>query len=298
VGKRGLVYASISPLSDRYVAGYSHFDLFGKGWFFNLELNQTESERIESRGAQTKIDPQLGRALTLAAPVARNQWLRLGYEWSRLETDTRFQLPPSPLFPGGELRNLGVSTHETWDFSWERNTADDTFLPSLGDTLRIGWQRERQLLERTEFLTLPEITVTGEESDRFYLDAEQFITPRFRHTLFGRLRLDYRENEAEGRAASRFESRVGELELGYRFRPLTGQAARRFGDLYLGGSLDWRRLALQSETHFGGASDSRFERTSDLFQIEVFAAWRHRWGVVRANLRYVRSDDNERQDVP
>ena len=208
VGRSGVAFAGVSGVSLQ--AGYSHYDLFGRGILASVGYSEglTEVEDPLPYG----IDPNLAvwewgdtgkLSLSLAVPLSRDDsfhfaWSdRRGQASARREVFGPFRLPLEPL----EFIDDGELTMRRGEAKWVRDTSDDPLLPTGGFTLSAGL--EYVAFEARELIALrfdPDVIdppepfapppFTGEQvTAAFSALRHRSLTPRQSVSAGGRLSL-------------------------------------------------------------------------------------------------------------
>ena len=279
LGKGGMAYATFFPEKDRYIGGYSHFDILQKGIFFNLELAYNEPDLLTNDTGFIHNDGSWQADLALAVPFRRNQWIRL--ERGRSQGQTTVEIAPRPEFA---LRRDRETQSNTTELYWEFNTTDDPLFPNRGSILRAGFS---QTVRDTHEAIVMFGDVTLEEdravSERSFLDADRSFSVGFGHTLTASSSA-FQVIQPENRI------RVLRLAADYRYDWLKGSGKQDWGDLYSG-----IEASYTTSKHRSTILAETLNETTETYLIEAYLVHRTRWGLLRATLRYQGSTSDPAQ---
>jgi len=272
LGKSGLAYATYLPERDRYIGGFTHFNVARRGIFFNLEAAYSEPDIMLFDNAVSHTGPFWRIDLVLAFPIQENQWFRLERSNGISKSDTEF------FSPFGDVRKDHTSETNATELYWEYNTTDDPLFPSRGSIFRLGIE---QNVNDTKDVSIEpdEVDVRERRSitTRPFLDAEQTYSLGFGHSLNLRL------NAAQFAQQSSSAYRIDQLRLaaGYRYDWFKGSGYKNLGDIYTG--IEARYYYTKLSTKVGGES---ITEKVDAYTFEAYLVHRMRWGLLRGSVRY------------
>jgi hypothetical protein len=266
-----MLFAAVD--TDGIQAGYSHYDLFGKGLFFNLSYSRNGCclgtifplglEPVETIISDASSGSELGQVI-VGIPLRHSQ--SIFFSASQEEFDNT------------SLRQKKLA------LSWVRDTSDDPFFPTRG--IRILTQ-----LQTTDFnfhFNLPLISADGsrfevlEQSSSLTASSTQHWPIGNGHAISVIIQGGLGRSERRDARGS-FESSFFTTALGARFSAnLLGQkASRQWNDLR------WEtNLLYQLQTTLEPRSAS-LEGTDRSAKLSTSLALRHDWGILRLGFVYV-----------
>jgi hypothetical protein len=260
VGSEGLVFATVGSPNGLVQAGYTRYDLFGRGSFASLALAYNPETRT--------FTP----SFLAGVPLTVNQSLRTSLSWSRSRTRRDdFQ---------------DASSQQSGQLDWLYNTTDDPFFPTRGDEVQASLLYQRFHAE-TRFTAagLPPFRL-DDRTWGFSLSGLHHLPLTARQSLaFGLAAAGYRSRQDTSQpllgGADPAEDYQAVATLTHAFDLWQGGRAHRFGDLRLE----------TTATYSGIYTDALRNVLPDLrhqYQLTVgeTLTFRNPWAVVRFGLRY------------
>ncbi len=291
-----MVYASLEPAlswfeeerleRDRLVAGYSHFDLLGKGMFLDFQLAWLPrlSERVA--GLERVLSPELNPSLKLSIPLGRGDWIRFQHDYRSAALENRN--PPPENDAGPHSRADGDQwRHEAF---WERNTTDDAWMPVQGFILRLGYGFETSSGKREIFPF--SIRERSSAHGHYGLASmEQYWRLRPNQSLFLSTELYpiYRRERTESETrffSLRSLSGVARVDTGYRIDVLKGVSYRRHRSLFLELHTRFSYSYSRLKEDFSDFEPLSLRTQSKTWNLTASLAYRGKWGTVRFSYRH------------
>ena len=299
LGSHALAYASWTP--DRMPtqdsnpnynflsAGYSHFNLLGKGLVFNGEFTWREAGALgENDGVSNfafRYRPKHELNLELGVPLKRNQWLRTIWSAEKERRDLEFfRTERSPLLEG--LGSRYTKDHLSGILQWEHNSSNDSWEPTKGWQLRLGIG-----LARTKAVEIVELPI-GIDTFREWRTRDFFGAGAYYHPIGRRQALQLSGSAFFERIHENFQDdpfvelrrREFDLSLGYRASLVPPAAGGRWGNLVLG--LEVGAGYFQNDLtdlRSTGFETHNIERDR---YAEAYLAYRGSWMLLRLSFRY------------
>lgn len=239
-------------------AGYTRYNLFGRGGFASVSL---ASDLQDDRG-----EAYVG-ALSLGIPIVGNHSLRADLEW--FTSEDRFSSQTSK----NERRGLGLS--------WIYDTTDDPLFPTSGTRLTAGGRySETEYRDRGPFYSF------DQSSDDYNLGVSGrrhwALTPR--QSVSAELSASFQESEVSGEGGSYDQWSTG-ARLGYSMDLWGLEKTERIGDLRWESSLQVTKSEFDS-SFFGTGSTTEARLTTG-------PVFRNAWGLLRLNFIYVDTLDQD-----
>jgi hypothetical protein len=269
VGPQGLLFGSVQGIDSEGVisgqAGYTHYNLFGRGGFASVVLGTNlgdyfaDSEQV---------------SISLGIPIVGNHSLRAYLDWYGTEDEFSSQTFES------ENRNLQLS--------WFYDTRDDPIFPTSG-TRVIADVRYSEFEQRDEgpFFS-NELSgdgyTLGLSGDRHWA-----LTPR--QSVSGGLFAWWSEQEIAGDPRTA-EEQAGGLTLGHSMDLWGFEKTERVGDLRWETRL--QITSFEQDSSFG-------KRSSTGLSVGTGPVFRNAWGLVRLSFQYfenLEEDFQFRGEVP
>lgn len=261
VGSQGLVYANVQGFDSvgpaLAQAGYTRYNLFGRGGFASAALTSDVSDENDGEVYQG--------TLSMGIPIVGNHSLRADVDWFRSKDDTFFR-------DRSEGRRLALA--------WIFNTTDDPLFTTSGSRVSIGagyGENERES-EFDDFRV-------RESSDfhDFGITARRHWALTRRQSVFGELSSSWFESDYDGGAVGS-EQWTNAVVLGHAMDLWGFEQIERFGDFRWENSLQ----VVSSESDF---FSGRFTTTDA--RLTTALLFRNAWGVTRLSFSYIDNLDRE-----
>lgn len=263
VGSQGLVFANVLGVEEigpyAAQAGYTHYNLFGRGGFASAILSTDISD--ESQGS----DSYQG-ALSMGIPIVGNHSLRADLNVYRSDYDDAFSRTRS------ESRRLWLS--------WDYNTTNDPLFPTSGTRLnaRVGYiEDERE--DRFQDPLLGEVRFEDtSKANELGIFGERHWSLTRRQSLSADLSGYWSETDNNDNFYGKYEYWQGAAGLGHSTDLWGFEKTERFGDLRWENTL--QILRSDSDSFFGDTSSTDGRLTTGV-------VFRNAWGVTRLSFSYI-----------
>jgi hypothetical protein len=267
VGSHGLLFGNVEKIKgadgESLQAGYTQYDIFGKGSFASLQV-ATQQGVPDQEYDQT--------ALAAGIPLSSTQSLRTNLSWYRQESVTRFVDPQDPAnVQRSEYRATVRSAQESWIY----DTTDDPLFPDSGTRLAAGAGYSSARADERSSSPFGDFARTSKESDTIaFLSGFHSVPLTQRQSL--RLALDnsYLWRSFEGFPEER-TYQVSAL-IGHSLSLLGQAKTERFGDLRFENGIQ----ATYVRTSGG------YQRSGMTGQLMSSLIYRNPWGLLRVSFTY------------
>lgn len=269
VGSQGLVFASVQgydgvgPAAAQ--AGYTRYNLFGRGGFASAILSTDISDENEAAEAYQGN-------LSVGVPIVGNHSLRADLDLYRTDYDTSFVNSKS------ESRRLFLS--------WNYDTTDDPLFPTSGTRMNagVGYVEDEQDYRFEDPLLGENRIRSTAHTNELGLSGRRHWSLTRRQSISADLWGFWSETDAEGESRN-YEFWQGAVALGHSTDLLGFEKTERFGNLRWENSLQVNQS--YTDSFFGDSSSTDGRLTTALI-------FRNAWGVTRLSFSYV---DNLDRDV-
>lgn len=301
-GRYTLFYGSVSPLPQGTAKqepnrvggrlGLSHFNVFGKGIFFDAQWAYRGSDHVtRDLGKQNQsisYEPVHSVTLEMGIPLARYQWIRSRAFIEREETHVRNDgFASESVGQFDQLQTKEERRRAT--FFWEQSTVNDSWIPKQGRTIRGGFS----LADGSNRELFPVANDSrGKTWDTWSLfgDAEFHLPLTQQITGFVSLNAAYEKTEEFNTSQARIDltRKVGEIRTGMTLF----QRHASWGDLALG--IEASALGTNTTTRSSNLPSFRFFTPLREYRAEVFLSFRNSWFIGRFGVRFFDLDQETR----
>jgi hypothetical protein len=263
VGSQGLVFASVQGFDtvgpSTAQAGYTRYNLFGRGGFASVALLTDVSDELDGDAWQG--------GLSVGLPIVGNHSLRADLSWSESENNTFFN-------SRNESRNFGLA--------WIYDTTDDPIFPTSGTRL-VGGTSYSESEQRSEFDDV--LFRDSIDSYGFSFGARRHWALTGRQSVSAEMLSAWYQYDADSDPTGDEYEQWNHLAVFTHSTDLWGFAkTERFGDFR------WEN-SLQA---YGTEGDSAFSRfTSIDGRLTTALVFRNAWGVTRLSFSYIENLDQE-----